>query len=275
MIPSKMLKKILQERAQKLAIQKTIPTQITPRTRSRTQAPQAMEDYLNYGMGAQKNFYTNQGAGSMSMSPLASTDSLVAKLGQDLGGLGARYAEGGKVTLTANAIKALKDALSHLQNKDRRQAVSTLRSSREAMANPRVGRAAESLVNPRDNSAYKSLQELIEENTNQTKMATMADGGGVEVDNMGGDPMGQMGDADPHALYAEYQELVAMLESGKLDEKQELMVLQQMQQLEQILAAMGIDVSSESADSDEGADVPNLQGMMQQLTQGTSALGIQ
>jgi hypothetical protein len=245
----------------------------TQTPRARTQAPQAMEDYLQYGMGPQKKFYTNAGAGTMSMSPLASTDSLVAKLGADLGGLQKRYADGGKVTMTAQAMKVIKDALSQLQSKERAKAVATLRNSREAMSNPRVGRAADDLTSPTGgDAARKSLLDLVEQHTNQTKMATMAGGGEVQ-----GAPMeGNLGDADPQALYAEYQELEKILESGQLDDQQEMMILNQMQQIEQVLQAMGIDVSAQNAEADQGQEeAPDIQGMMQQLTQGAGGLGIQ
>lgn len=251
------------------------PTKVAlPATpRSRTQAPMMMEDYLNYGTGPARNFYTTNGAGSMTTSPLASTDALVSKASKQLGDLGARFAEGGKVSVPINAMKAIKEALNHVQNKDRRRAVETLRNSREAIGLPDAQSAAAALLDPRSSAGGDWLRKMIQDNSNQTRVPLLADGGEVPMDpGMGGQQMGgqTMGNADPQQLYAQYQQLVQVLESGQLDQQQEMQAVQQLQMIEQALEAMGVDVdAAQGAQQEQG---PDLQSMMQQLTAGSAGV---
>lgn len=267
-IPKSMKSNLKQQQSQ-AALSKKVSTPtnfiMSAAPRSRSQAPMAMEEYLNYGTGPAKKFYTLGGAGTMSMSPLATTDSLVSKLGQDLMSLGARYADGGKVTMSPNALKSIKQALTHLQNKDRDRAIAALRASREALNNPSVGRSVEEILGSNDASAMARLQQM-------TGGMQMADGGEVPTE----EGAMQMGDADPQALFQEYQQLMAQLESGQLDEQQELMVIQRLQELEQALEAMGIDVSALSGEQGqpEPEQGPDIQGMLQQLQQGAGSLGV-
>lgn len=95
-----------------------------------------------------------------------------------LGGRIHKYDEGGRVGLSARAIAVLKDALSHLSNKDASSAAATLRSSPEAMAHPDVAAAMRGLrtstgVAP----AAKSLTSLINADTNASIMPTFSGGG--------------------------------------------------------------------------------------------------
>lgn len=62
-----------------------------------------------------------------------------------IGGHLPQYADGGEVRLGARAINAIKDALSHLANRDASSAAATLRSSPEAMQHPAVQQAAQAL----------------------------------------------------------------------------------------------------------------------------------
>lgn len=290
-IPRKFLDKLRAAQGQKAIDQKvstprSYVTQVTPR--SRTQAPQSMEEYMKYAMGPQQAFYTNTGGGggSMSMSPLAgsgggaglgqdskglgNSDALVGKLGGMLSSMNMRYADGGKVGVTANALKTLKEALSHLQSKDRARAVQTLRNSREAMANPSVGRSAEDILGPNPQSGMDRLKQMIEEATNQTKVPLLAEGGMVPDQ---GQEQGQMGDADPQMLYAEYQHIMQALESGQLEEKDQMEAINRLQEIETALSAMGIQIGEEEQQQPEqgGADV---QGMLSQLQQGAAGMGI-
>jgi hypothetical protein len=91
-----------------------------------------------------------------------------------LGGQMRRYADGGEVQLSARAMSAIKDALSHLANKDASSAAAVLRSSPEAMQHPVVQQATQSLrassgVAP----AVRNLTGVVNQDTNRVLMPTM------------------------------------------------------------------------------------------------------
>lgn len=89
-----------------------------------------------------------------------------------------RYDEGGKVGLGVRAIAAIKDALSHLGNKDASSAAATLRASPEAMAHPDVAAAMRGLRTSQGIApATKSLTSLVNADTNASIMPTFRRGG--------------------------------------------------------------------------------------------------
>jgi hypothetical protein len=91
-------------------------------------------------------------------------------------------AEGGKVGITMNALRAISDALNHLANKDAPAAAQTLRASREAMAHPDVASAVGTLrSNAGIPGASNTLSGLLEQSTNQHLMPTMARGGQMSL----------------------------------------------------------------------------------------------
>jgi hypothetical protein len=95
-----------------------------------------------------------------------------------LGGSIKRYDEGGKVGLSARAIAVIKDALSHLQNKDASSAAATLRSSPELMAHPTVVNAMQGLrASTGIAPATRDLTSLVNMDTNATIMPTYSQGG--------------------------------------------------------------------------------------------------
>lgn len=283
------LKKLLQERTAQQAMTKKVSTPttriLTPTPRSRTQAPKTMEEYMRYAMGPQQAFYTNAngGAGSMSMSPLAgsggsgglgTSDALVGNASNLLWDLknklaGPAFAEGGKVAVSANALKRIKEAAARLQSNDKELALQALRSSREAMSQKDTSAAVQDLLGQNKRSAADRLKKLIEADANKNKVPFLADGGEVPVPQDGGG----MADADPQALYAEFQQLLAQLQSGSLNEQQEMEVINRLQEIENILEAMGIEVDQDQTGQPEQQG-PDLQGMMSQLQSGAAGLGL-
>lgn len=86
---------------------------------------------------------------------------------------GRLYANGGKVGASVAAIKAIKDAISHLENKDVSQAAQTLRNSRDAMMHPAVAQAAASLTSSAGvPKAAKTLTDIVRAESNQNLMPT-------------------------------------------------------------------------------------------------------
>jgi hypothetical protein len=84
---------------------------------------------------------------------------------------GGRYADGGEVKLGARAISAIKDALSHLANRDASSAAATLRSSPEAMQHPVVQQAAQSLRSSTGIApATRNLTGIVSADTDRTLM---------------------------------------------------------------------------------------------------------
>lgn len=91
-----------------------------------------------------------------------------------IGGHLRSYADGGEVRLGARAISAIKDALSHLANRDASSAAATLRSSPEAMTHPVVQQAAQSLrASSGIAPATKSLTGVVNADTNRVVMPTL------------------------------------------------------------------------------------------------------
>lgn len=91
-----------------------------------------------------------------------------------VGGGVRRHADGGEVRLGARAISAIKDALSHLANKDASSAAATLRSSPEAMQHPVVQQAAQSLrASSGIAPATKNLTGVVNADTNRVIMPTV------------------------------------------------------------------------------------------------------
>ena len=84
------------------------------------------------------------------------------------------YADGGEVRLGARAISAIKDALSHLANRDVSSAAATLRASPEAMTHPVVQQAAQSLrASSGIAPATKNLTGVVNADTNRVLMPTL------------------------------------------------------------------------------------------------------
>lgn len=91
-----------------------------------------------------------------------------------IGGHMRGYADGGEVRLGARAISAIKDALSHLANKDASSAAATLRASPEAMTHPVVQQAAQSLrASSGIAPATKNLTGVVNADTNRVIMPTL------------------------------------------------------------------------------------------------------
>lgn len=88
------------------------------------------------------------------------------KLKAAMGGKTRRYDVGGEVRLGTRAISALKDALSHLANKDASSAAAVLRSSPEALTHPDVKAAVGQLrASTGIAPATKSLTNLVNQDT--------------------------------------------------------------------------------------------------------------
>jgi len=97
------------------------------------------------------------------------------KLQRAVGGRAKHYDEGGKVALAGRAISVLKDALSHLANKDASSAAATLRSSPQAMAHPDVRAAVNGLRTSQGIApATRSLTGLVNADTDRTVMPTVS-----------------------------------------------------------------------------------------------------
>jgi hypothetical protein len=84
---------------------------------------------------------------------------------------------GGKVgmLLSPRAMSVLKDAISHLTNKDASSAAAVLRSSPEAMSHPDVNAAARGLRSSTGIApATKTLTGLVNADTDRTTMGTLS-----------------------------------------------------------------------------------------------------
>jgi hypothetical protein len=234
------LKKYMKERAQR--------TNITMQPQGRVRNDALMlspSDYLTYGMGPAQSFYSSMQGGSQAMSPFAQTDQKVGHAMKDLGRLTQKMADGGKVAVTQKSLHAIKDAISHLQGRDRARAVETLRASREAMSHPGVSQAHRSLATDAGiGPATRALNKLVEEAGNVRGVPALAEGG--EVGAM------QQQDAQPAQLYAEYVQLIEQLESGAVQGDAQIQVIERLQLIEQALEALGIDVVGDGIADDEG-----------------------
>lgn len=124
-------------------------------------------------MGAMHNIDQHMQGARMKMPQLK------ARVGGPVG----RYADGGEViTLGARAIRAVKDALSHLANNDASSAAATLRSSQEAMQHPTVASAAQSLRTSSGIApATRSLTNIVNQDTDRTVMPLMSRARGGRV----------------------------------------------------------------------------------------------
>lgn len=91
-----------------------------------------------------------------------------------------RFAGGGKVMGAASAIRAIKNAISHLENNDRMSAIRELSTSKEAMASPNVQRIMQMLRGPENRMGLPSLRKEVEADTNATTMPLLAGGGKVK-----------------------------------------------------------------------------------------------
>lgn len=90
------------------------------------------------------------------------------------GGHAKGYADGGEVRLSVRAISAIKDALSHLANKDASSAAATLRASPEAMQHPVVQQAAQALrASSGIAPATRNLTGVVNADTNRAIMPTV------------------------------------------------------------------------------------------------------
>lgn len=115
--------------------------------------------------------------------PIAGTlrniDQTINKAKPRLGSLGKQvraFDGGGKVgaLLSPRAISAIKDAISHLTNRDVSSAAATLRSSPEAMSHPDVNAAARGLRSSSGIApATKTLTDLVNADTDRTTMNTL------------------------------------------------------------------------------------------------------
>lgn len=218
------------------------PYSNTTRTSSGRQraAPLSMDDYLNYGMRAAQKFYIADGG------EVKRADAAISRANVALNRLKSRMdqqkpaakkpakkADGGKVTLAANALKAIQEAVGHLQNRDVRNAIATLRNSKEALAHPEVMKAQDELryIEGR-NQGTKRLQQLVQPKT----PLGLAMGGEVEEPESAADA------EDPKMLYVEMQQLVAAIQSGRLTHEEEEEAQQRIEEIEQLLGAMGVQL---------------------------------
>lgn len=89
-----------------------------------------------------------------------------------------RLADGGKVGMTVKAAQAVSDALGHIGNRDVASALTTLRSSRDAMLHPDISAAAQQMYTPGGiGPASKALQDLVEAHKGSLMAGVMARGG--------------------------------------------------------------------------------------------------
>lgn len=106
---------------------------------------------------------------------VASARMALPKLKRAVGGRAKRYDAGGKVGLAGRAVSVLKEALSHLANKDASSAAATLRASPQAMAHPDVQAAVNSLRSSTGIApATRSLTSLVNADTDRTLMPTVS-----------------------------------------------------------------------------------------------------
>jgi len=92
-------------------------------------------------------------------------------------GMKAKYAEGGKVN---SALKAIKDAIAHLDNGDTGSALRTLQSSPDALRDPGIVAAMKKLSSPTTRRGGRQvLESQVAADTNMNKVATFAKGGKV------------------------------------------------------------------------------------------------
>lgn len=89
-----------------------------------------------------------------------------------------KYDVGGEVRLGADAIAAIKDAISHIANRDASSASAALTTNRAAMAHPVVQQAAQALRRGQGiGQAAQALTGLVNADTERTVMPTFRRGG--------------------------------------------------------------------------------------------------
>lgn len=95
-------------------------------------------------------------------------------------GMKSKYAEGGKVGTSARALKAIKDAIAHLDNGDTPSALRTLQSNPEVTRDPAVAQAMAKLRHPSTSKAGRQMLEApVAVDSNRVVEATFAKGGKV------------------------------------------------------------------------------------------------
>lgn len=202
-------------------------------------APLNMDDYLNYGMRAAKKFYIADGG------PVRQADVAIDRATEALRKLSARVgkkkpmkrpvrrADGGKAGIATGLLRSINEALTHMGNRDVRQALETLGKSKEAMAHPEVAKARDELryVQGR-NKGTERLKALVSQ---QGPPLGLADGGEAE---------GAMPESseDPQMLYVEMQQLIAAVQSGRLSPEEEAEAAARVNEIEQVLTAMGVQL---------------------------------
>jgi len=125
-------------------------------------------------------------------------------MSKTLGQLRNKYADGGKVGKSAEAVKAIKNAMSHLANRDNQSAVSALQSNKEAASDPNVKAAIGDLMKAKQNSAAQRLNRILESDSNVNAMPMLAKGGKVGAVTAGTqkmiDSLKALGHSDEEAL---------------------------------------------------------------------------
>lgn len=91
-----------------------------------------------------------------------------------------KYAEGGKVGTSARALKAIKDAIAHLDNGDTPSAIRTLANNPEVTRDPAVAAAMAKLRHPSTSKVGRQMLEApVAADSNRVVEATFAKGGKV------------------------------------------------------------------------------------------------
>lgn len=191
-----------------------------------------------------QSMYANLPAIGQAMSPMAQVgraDRKIAQADRDLGRLGAKlFAEGGKVGVSAAALKKLKDELSVLSDRDRAQALDTLRASRATIS----ALSAPAASGP----ATRQLAQFVESPAAPPPAlppaaVALADGGTV------GDAAQ---DENPAMMYGQYVALLKALEDPETPGGKQSEILAQLGQLEEKLEALGVNLTWDPSSAGEG-----------------------
>jgi hypothetical protein len=92
-----------------------------------------------------------------------------------------KFDVGGEVRLGADAISAIKDAISHIANRDASSAAAALTTNRAAMAHPVVAQAAQALRRGQGiGPAAQALTGLVNADTERVVMPTFRRGGRLD-----------------------------------------------------------------------------------------------
>jgi hypothetical protein len=171
-----------------------------------------LDSHLNFGMGHGHNFF--------STTPLMGH----AMSGTPLGGQN-HFAEGGKVKKPAGPSAKERKAIRALIERGKEHAVAALRRSRDELLD----------MSPTPNTKDFTDTDFTEPLARLQSRLTMADGGEVEA------PAAQAG--NPAAMYQEYMDLMAQLESSDLDGQSQMQIIDRLALIEGQLEGLGIDVS--------------------------------